>query len=395
MTRRIAILTGARSDYGIFRPVIRALEDSPQLDPVLFVTGMHLAGSFGHTVEEIEADGHPIAARVQCLLDGTSGASMGRSFALAAYGLVDALERESPDLLLLLGDRFETFAAASAATMVSVPIAHIHGGERTEGAIDEQMRHAITKLSHVHFASTQEYAARIRQMGEDPKRVFVSGAPGLDGIRLTPRATRAELAAHVGFDPDHPMILGTYHPVTLAEDGGVAEFDELCTALEGLSQTIVFTFPNADAGSQQIRDRLATFAERPNVFVTPNLGARLYYTAMAEAEAMVGNSSSGILEAASFGLPVVNVGTRQDGRQRAENVIDVRDGLEALRACLDRALSTEFRTAVSGIANPYGDGHAAERIAAALADLPPAKALLRKSFVDLSGGDAASAAGRP
>jgi len=375
-------MTGTRADYGILRPVIAAVDAEPGLTPMIFVTGAHLSPTFGSTVTTIEEDGYPIAARIESLLAGDSDASIARSFSIGAFGVADALERERPDILVLLGDRFETLAAASVASLMRIPLAHIHGGERTDGAVDDQIRHAISKLSHLHFAATETYAARLRQMGEDAERVFVSGAPSLDSIREVPLIDRGALAAGIGFDPARPFILCTYHSVTLALDKGQAEFDAVLAALETVDAEIVFTSPNADSGHQYIMDRLEQFGRRDNVHLVTTLGSRRYYSAMAEATMMVGNSSSGIIEAASFRLPVVNVGDRQAGRLSPENVIHVEGNEEAIRAGMRKARADDFVAGLSALENPYGDGHAAARIVRVLRDSALGEAVLTKRFVD-------------
>ncbi|MBL8492348.1 MAG: UDP-N-acetylglucosamine 2-epimerase (hydrolyzing), partial [Rhodocyclaceae bacterium] len=295
--------------------------------------------------------------------------------------------RRRPDLLVLLGDRSEMLAPAVAALPWNIPLAHLYGGKVTEGAIDERVRHALTKMAHLHFVSCRTYADRVRQMGEEAWRVFDVGLAGLDRIHRHPRAERAALCAELGLDPGSPFLLATFHPVTLepaAQDGQVAAFLE---ALEASGLAVVVTYPNADAGNARIAAALEEFARRrpERVRLLRHAGTRLYFDLLAQAAAMVGNSSSGVSEAPSFRLPVVNIGTRQDGAVKAANVIDVGYGAGDILAGIRRATSAAFREGLRDLRNPYGAGDASRRIVAALRDIPLDDRLLRKKFVDLPG----------
>lgn len=378
--RRVAVVTGSRADYGLYYYILQELHGRPDAHLQLVVTGMHLAPQFGLTVREVERDGFPIAARVEMLLAGDTGGSAGRSVGLAVIGLTQALEALGPDLLLLLGDRSEMLAASTAALHLGIPCAHIHGGESTEGAIDEAIRHAVTKLSHVHFAAAEVYAERIRRMGEEPWRVHVTGAPGLDHLYRTPRLGVPELSARLGVDFSRRVVLATFHPVTLELAHTGAYIRAFLDALEGCKIDVVFTYPNADPGGQQVLAAIQQrAAENPRLHLVPNMGSQLYFSAMAASAAMAGNSSSGIIEAPSLGLPVVNVGSRQAGRVRASNVIDVGYGTAEIRAGLERALhDQQFREQAARCANPYGDGHASERIVRVLMQLDLGPRLLHK-----------------
>jgi UDP-hydrolysing UDP-N-acetyl-D-glucosamine 2-epimerase len=383
--RTIGVVTVARSDYGLLRPVLRAIEADDALRLRLYVSGMHLAPAFGNTVEAIEADGFAIDERVETLAASDTPTGVATSMGLGAVAFAQAYARARPDLLVVLGDRFEVHAAALAALPFNLPVAHIHGGESTAGAIDDPIRHSLTKLSHLHFPATERYARRIAAMGEEPWRITVAGAPGLDTLREVEPLDRAALAARLGVDPQRPFVLITYHPVTLEPERAPERVDALLAALRDVDAQLVITHPNADTGRTAVLERLEAFAaQRTGAHLVVNAGIEAYAGLMAHAEAMVGNSSSGIIEAASFALPVVNVGMRQHGRVRAANVIDALDDTAAIRAALDRALDPAFRASLRGLVNPYGDGHAAQRIGARLREVELGERLLMKHFHEVA-----------
>jgi UDP-hydrolysing UDP-N-acetyl-D-glucosamine 2-epimerase len=385
--RRIGIVTTARADYGLYRPIEQALKGHPGVEVGYYVTGMHLSPEFGNTVREIEADGAPIWARVEVLLSSDSPLGTVSAMGLTVLQLGQVLASNHPDLLLVLGDRFEMFAAAAAAVPLAIPIAHVHGGEVTFGAMDESFRHAITKISHLHFPSTGAYARRLVQMGEEPWRVTVAGAPGLDAIRDLRPLERKELEDRVGIALAPAPLVVTLHPETLSGEDSGRHAGLLLEALAGRSEPIVFTMPNADAGGRAIADRIRAFvAGRPGAVLVPNLGTHAYVSLMSHAVAMVGNSSSGIIEAPSLGLPVVNIGSRQEGRVRGGNVVDADWSTAAIVQAIERATSPSFRQSLSGTANPYGGGRAGEIIAARLANTPLDRTLLVKRFHDLDAG---------
>jgi UDP-hydrolysing UDP-N-acetyl-D-glucosamine 2-epimerase len=382
--RTIAVVTVGRSDYGLMRPILRRIADEPKLQLQLFVSGAHLRPEFGNTWTEIEADGFAITDRVPAdpPEDRPESIPVAMAQGLANFGKVFAAHR--PDLLLLIGDRFEMHTAALAALPMRIPVAHVHGGELTFGAIDDALRHSMTKLSHLHFAATEEYAARIRQMGEEPWRVTVTGAPGLDNLFCTELLPIAVFAAKYGISLPNPPLLVTFHPVTLEHERTESHIAELLAALERFDVPIVFTLPNVDTGHRSIIGAIQDFvAHHARAFLVANLGTRDYFSAMSWSLAMVGNSSSGISEAASFKLPVVNIGNRQAGRVRAANIIDCESDREAISAAVGRAIEPAFRDTLSGLRNPYGDGHAAERITSRLRDVDLGPGLLVKRFVDL------------
>lgn len=379
--RSIGVVTVGRSDYGIYRPVLRELATRDGIEVMLFVGGAHLLERFGSTVEEIERDGYPIVARVDMLADGDSSLGVAESIGRGVTGFAQAFDRVRPDIVLVLGDRFEMLSAGIAALPLTIPVAHLHGGETTEGAIDESMRHALTKLSHLHFASTDAYARRIEQLGEESWRIIVSGAPALDAIREYTPLTDEQLAER-GVRLRGPTLLVTFHPVTLETDETVRQVDALVAAVDESGYDAVLTYPNADAGYSVIIERLERLPFGRFTLV-PSLGADAYYTVMGRVAAMVGNSSSGIIEAASFRLPVVDVGSRQRGRLRGANVIHVEPETNAIREGIARATSDRFRSSLESLVNPYGDGHAALRIGETLASVPLDNRLLVKRFHDL------------
>jgi UDP-N-acetylglucosamine 2-epimerase (non-hydrolysing)/GDP/UDP-N,N'-diacetylbacillosamine 2-epimerase (hydrolysing) len=378
--RTIAIVSGTRADYGLYLPILRRLSDEQNLKPAVIACGMHLAPDFGLTVGEIERDGFGPAMALETLLAGDTGASMARSAGMVMLTMPQALETIRPHILLVLGDRGEMLAAALAALHMNVPVAHIHGGECTFGAVDDSIRHALTMISHLHFVATDAYARRVQAMGEEPWRITVSGAPGLDNLRDIPLHSRQELAARLEIPLDGPLIMLTFHPVTREPGDAVSQATNVIEAACATGARIVATYPNADAGGRTIADLLLRYATaHPRLTVHRNLGQQTYLSLMRWADVMLGNSSSGIIEAPSLGLPVVNVGTRQEGRVRAANVLDVGYAMEEVADGLLRALTDEaFIQQARSCVNPYGDGHAAERIVAVLRDTPLDQGLLTK-----------------
>ncbi|MGH7446113.1 MAG: UDP-N-acetylglucosamine 2-epimerase, partial [Longimicrobiales bacterium] len=354
---------------------------SPDMALLLVVGGSHLAAQYGRTIDAIRADGVEIAATVDMTPATDSGVATAEAMGRGVTGFARAFADLAPDLAVVLGDRFEMLSAALAALPQRIPLAHIHGGELTEGALDDSIRHALTKLSHLHFVSTQEYARRVISLGEEPWRVVVSGAPALDNLRETPLMTREELDRAYGLRAGRSFLLMTYHPVTLEHERTAERVDAVCRAIARADLPVVVTYPNADMGSAAIIERIQAFAAtRPDVRIATNLGTRGYFSMMAHAAAMVGNSSSGIIEAASFRLPVVNVGDRQQGRVRGANVLDCEPDEAAIDAAIGRALAPGFRESLRDLRNPYGDGNAADRIVSTLATIPFDGRLLRKRF---------------
>ena len=385
MARTIGVVTVARSDYGHLVPLLEALRDTPGITLQLYVAGAHLSPRFGETVGAIEADGWPISARVETIGASDAAVEVAAGTGAGVAGFARAFAAGRPDLIVVLGDRAEMLAAAVAALPLAIPVAHLHGGEVTEGAIDEQARHAITKLAHLHFPAAEPYARRIRQMGEEPWRVHCVGAPGLDRFARGAAMPREELARRIGLPLRRPTLLVTFHPVTLEPGEAGGHSAELAGALEMVDGDVVITYPGADAAHDAVIRRLeALAATRPGTRMIPALGEDGYRALLQEADVMVGNSSSGLIEAPSFGLPVVNVGIRQQGRLRAANVIDVGHGREEIAAGIRRALAPGFRAGLRGLVNPYGDGNAAPRIARVLREVELGPRLVRKRFVDLA-----------
>jgi UDP-hydrolysing UDP-N-acetyl-D-glucosamine 2-epimerase len=384
--RRIGIVTTGRSDYGLLRPVIAGIRELPGLTVALYVTGSHLAPGFGETWREIEKDETPVAAKVEGLVGSDSPQAIAKSMATITAGFAQVFADQQPDLLLVLGDRFETHAAAVAALPFGIPLAHIHGGELSAGAIDESLRHGLTKMSHLHFTACETYARRVIQLGEEPWRVLVSGAPGLDNLRGFEPLTPGAFTEQFGFWPQAGFLLVTHHPVTRELDRTADQIGELLAGLEAAGRPIVFTHPCADAAGQIILQAIqAHSAQHQDARLVTSLGTQGYFTLLTHAAAMVGNSSSGILEAASFRLPVVNIGLRQHGRLRPANVIDVSAQRQAITQAISRATSPAFRRSLADLENPFGDGHAAKRIVSRLAEVPLDDRLRVKNFHDLPG----------
>ena len=336
------------------------------------------------TVNEIEADGFSVKERIECLSELSEPVDIAVAIGRGIQGFANLFTRWRPDILVVLGDRFDMYAAAIAAVPFTIPIAHIHGGEVTEGAIDEALRHSMTKCAHLHFVSTTENAHRVRQLGEEEWRITVSGAPGLDNLAIVELVDSETLRAEFGFDMMQPTLLATFHPITLELDQTEAHIRAFLDALDGINYPIVFTAPNADTGNHIIRKAIKLFvAAHPRTWLVDNLGTQKYFSLMKHAAAMVGNSSSGIIEAASFRLPVVNVGNRQKGRSHPSNVIDVPCKTNEISAAIGRAMGKIFRQGLADLNNPYGDGHAAERICDVLRDVNLDDSLLHKHFIDL------------
>jgi UDP-hydrolysing UDP-N-acetyl-D-glucosamine 2-epimerase len=380
MARRICVVTGSRAEYGLLYWVLHELRADPAFELQLVVTGMHLAHEFGHTVDEIEKDGFAIARRVEMLVSSDTAAGVAKSIGLGVIGMSDALETLRPDIVVVLGDRFEILAAAQACLVHNIPLAHIAGGDTTEGAFDESIRHAITKMSHVHFVTNALSAERVRQLGEDPAQVHVVGSPGLDHLRRTRLLDRSALEAALGARLGARNLLVTFHPVTLEPGAGVAQFDELLKALEETDEatTIWFTRPNADTGGRAIAARLddwaAAHGERVHVFAS--LGQLRYLSLMAQVDAVVGNSSSGLYEAPSFGVRSVDIGDRQRGRLAAASVMHCKP----THAAISTAIANAVAAGRAAVDNPYGDGDSARRIVEILRALPEPSALLQKTF---------------
>ncbi|HSP16252.1 MAG TPA: UDP-N-acetylglucosamine 2-epimerase [Thermoanaerobaculia bacterium] len=382
-SRRICIVTGSRAEYGRLRRLVALLNDDDRTEVRLVVTGSHLAPEFGLTVREIEDEMVRIDERVEIVLDSNSGLGMAKSLGLATMGLAEAFERQQPEIVLVFGDRYEMLGAASAALALRLPIAHIAGGQLTEGAMDDAIRHAITKLSHLHFASIESDRRRILQLGEAPERVFTVGSTGVDAIVHQQRLSRREVEERLGITLGERNLLVTFHPETLSPLPPERQIQELLTALARLDDDIklIFTMANVDAGGRALNAAVAAFVgSRPGktAFVA-SLGQEAYLSALALVQGVVGNSSSGIIEAPSFGIGTVNIGDRQKGRLRAASIVDCPLEAAAIGTAIDHLLSPVFRASLKGLRNPFGDGNSSERIRDVLATYP-LDGLIQKSF---------------
>jgi len=380
MKRRIAVVTTSRADYSHLYWPLHDLSRHPDVDLQLIAMGPHLSPEFGHTVREIEQDGIPIAARIECLLSSDTDVGMAKTIGLATLSLADCLGQMRPDLLLLIADRYEMLAPASVALALRIPLAHIEGGEISEGAIDDAVRHALTKMSHVHFTSTFAARDRVIALGEEAWRVHRAGAPSIDHLRRDTLYTLEQLQAQLQIEVKSPSTVVAYHPVTILTDT-TQEADELFTALREVSGQILFCYPNADAGSRELIQRTEQFrAHRPDTHIFVNLPALTYWSLLRQAAIMIGNSSSGIMETPSFALPTVNVGMRQQGRERSRNILDAAPDQADILAKIAIARSEQFRVSLKGMENPYGDGRASEKIVEVLTSVPLGEELLVKKM---------------
>lgn len=380
--KKLCIVTGTRAEYGLLYPLLNEIKREKDFRLQLVATGMHLSPDFGLTYREIEKDGFRIDGKVEMLLSSDSPVGIAKSIGLGISGFADVFERLGPDILVLLGDRFEIFAAATVAMTAGIPIAHIHGGELTEGLIDEPIRHSITKMAHLHFTSTAAYRQRVIQLGEDPGNVFAVGALGIDNIKSMRLLPRKKLEGRLGFNLKRKNILVTFHPVTLEKNTSGSQFAELLAAIDDLEDMgIIFTKPNADMYGRAIIEKMDSYVEaRPGKAVSfMSMGQLLYLSTMRHVDAIVGNSSSGIIEAPSFGIPTVNIGDRQRGRIKAESVIDCKPNKKAISRALRRAFSEDFKK----IRNPYGEGNAAKKIVRVLKRRQFSQSLIMKRFYDI------------
>lgn len=387
--RTLGVVTTSRADWGIYRPLLQAIQNHDDLALHLIVAGMHLSAEHGFTLRQIEEEGYKVGDKVECLHSSDTPEGISASMGLAVAGFARSLAVRRPDILVLLGDRFEMFGAACASAPMKIPLAHLHGGELTQGAVDDQFRHAMTKLSHLHFVSTEEYAKRVIQMGEEPWRVTVCGALSLDNLENIKLMGQADLEFELELSLNPAPLLVTYHPETLSRLEPKEQVGQLFSALEEIGRPVIFTLPNADAGGRELIQLINQFAKKHNwASIRDNLGSRRYFSLMSSAAAMVGNSSSGIIEAPSFGLPVVNLGDRQNGRARAANVIDVANEKRALLQAIQKVLRPGFKESLREMANPYYQGGAADLIVERLSREDLDQRLMIKRFYDLKAGQA-------
>ena len=383
--KKICVITGTRAEYGLLRQVMEGVNNSPTLELQLIVMGMHLSPEFGMTVEEIEIDGFFINRKIEMLLSSDTAVGVTKSMGLGLIGLADALAELKPDLVLILGDRYEIFAAAASAMIACIPIAHLHGGELTEGLIDEQIRHSISKMAHLHFVATEEYRSRVIQLGEQPDRVFGVGGLGADNIKRTKLLSKGMLEEVLDFKFLKRNLLVTFHPVTLERNSGNAQIGELLIALSDLNETgLIFTMPNADVEGRQIFSQIKNFCEiHPSAKAYTSLGQIRYLSCINQVDGVIGNSSSGLTEVPSFKKGTINIGDRQRGRLRAESIIDCEPNRASIDMAISKLFSPEFKSSLDFVKNPYGNGGASESIVRIL-EQTKFDDLLKKSFYDLS-----------
>lgn len=384
--RKICIVTGTRAEYGLLYWLMKEIAEDPELQLQIIATGMHLSPEFGRTYRQIEADGFVIDAKVEMLLSSDTVVGIAKSMGVGAIGFADALNSLQPDILLVLGDRFEMLAAAQAALVFQIPMAHIHGGEASEGAFDEGIRHAITKLARWHFVAAEPYRKRVVQMGESPDRVFNYGAPGLDQLSKIDWLTRDELESVLEIQLRAPVLLVTYHPVTLAGGDPVDAMTALINALKAFpDSTVIFTYPNADCGGRAIIECIDRFVEQHHAtsraFVS--LGQQRYLSLLREADVIVGNSSSGLTEAPALKKATVNVGDRQGGRLKAASIIDVAENCQDIIKAIQLALSDSFCEHLLETTSLYGEGSVSQKIKATLKTVALG---VRKPFFDIEHG---------
>lgn len=383
--RKICVVTGTRAEYGLLQGLIKKIIASAELELQLVVTGMHLSPEFGNTYKEIEADGFIIDKKVEILLSSDSHVGIGKSVGLGVMEFSEVFNQLEPEIILLLGDRFEIFAAAAAATMLCKPIAHLHGGELTEGAFDEAIRHSVTKMSHLHFTSCEQHKKRVIQLGEQPERVFNVGALGIDNILSVPLLSRKELEKAIEFNLAQKNILITFHSVTLESDSAEQQFSELLKAVDELEEThLIFTKSNSDPGGRVINAMIDDYVKenRHKSIAFTSMGQLRYLSALQFMDALVGNSSSGIIEAPSFNLAAINIGDRQKGRVRADSVIDCDPSYASINNALKKIDLPDFKKKLSNTINPYGDGNTSDKIINILQKFPFTN-ILKKSFYDI------------
>lgn len=384
MTRKICVITGTRAEYGLLRWVMQGIKDDPDLILQVIATGMHLSPEFGLTYREIEKDGFQIDRKVEMLTSSDTPVGIAKSMGLGLIGFADALNELKPDLIVVLGDRFEIFAAVSAALVARIPVAHLHGGETTEGAFDEALRHSITKMSHLHFVAADEYRQRVIQLGEQPEHVFLVGGLGVDNIKRLKLLDRAALEASLDFKLGKKNLLITFHPVTLEMSTAENQMAELLAALSTLVDTqLIFTMPNADTDGRALIKMVEQFvAQHPNARAYTSLGQLRYLSCIAQMDGVVGNSSSGLAEVPSFKKGTINVGDRQRGRLQAASVINCEPVRQGIEAALAELYAADFQARLSLVRNPYGEGGASEEVVKTIKDFE-INGIAMKSFYDL------------
>jgi GDP/UDP-N,N'-diacetylbacillosamine 2-epimerase (hydrolysing) len=384
MNRKICIITGTRAEYGLLRWVMQGIKDDNELTLQIIATGMHLSPEFGLTYRAIEQDGFQIDRKVEMLTSSDTSVGIVKSMGLGLIGFADALHDLQPDLIVVLGDRFEIFSAVSAALVARIPVAHLHGGETTEGAFDEALRHSITKMSHLHFVAAEPYRQRVIQLGEQPDRVFLVGGLGIDNIKRLQLLDRAALEASLDFKLGVKNLLITFHPVTLETATAEKQMEELLVALAKLKDTqLIFTLPNADTGGRSLIKMVQNFvAERANAYAYDSLGQLRYLSCISHVDGVVGNSSSGLAEVPSLNKGTINIGDRQRGRIQADSVINSEPTRESISAALVKLYSADFQTSLNKVINPYGEGGASTKVVNTLKHYP-LDSIVKKTFYDL------------
>lgn len=386
MKRKIAVITGTRAEYGLLSNVLRLLKEDEEFDLQLIVTGMHLSPEYGYTYKEIETDGFKIDKKIEILLSSDSSIGVSKSMGLAQISFAEAYDELQPDLILVLGDRYEILSAVTAAMIARIPVAHLNGGEKTEGAIDESIRHSLTKMSHLHFTATDEYSKRVIQLGENPNRVFNVGEVGLDNISILDLMTKSEFEESINFKLDKKCIIVTFHPVTLEKGQSVKQFQELLNAIDQLKDTtVIITHSNSDMEGREIIKLINEYvSQHPDKAVAfPSLGYRRYLSSLQFVDAVVGNSSSGIVEAPSFKTATINIGNRQKGRIQSKSVINTNPDSKSILAAFDKLYSESFQSQLKDVTNPYGQGSSSSKLIQVLKETDFTK-LIDKSFFDLN-----------
>ncbi|MEN3031000.1 UDP-N-acetylglucosamine 2-epimerase [Chromobacterium amazonense] len=384
MSRKICIITGTRAEFGLLRWLMQEVQVSPGLELQIVATGMHLSPEFGLTYQEIEQAGFTIDAKVEMLLSADTATAVTKSMGLGLIGFADTYAHLAPDLIVVLGDRFEILAAATAALIAGIPVAHLHGGETTEGAFDEAIRHSVTKMSHLHFVAAEEYRRRVIQLGEQPERVFLVGGLGVDAIKRTTLLTREELEKSIDFKLAARNLMITFHPITLGNQSSAQQMSELLSALDKLQDiNLIFTMPNADTGGRELSIMIEAFVARhKNARAYTSLGQLRYLSCLQYVDGVVGNSSSGLTEAPSMGIGTVNIGDRQKGRLSANSVIHCAPSQNSIHDAITRLYDSSYRLTLPQTVNPYGDGGASKRIVEILSNTPIGN-LTKKSFFNI------------
>ena len=379
--RNICVLTGTRAEYGLLRPVMQAIKENPTLKLSIIVTGMHLSKEFGYSLNEIIKDGFKITKKVEMNPEEDTGFSMAKYIGKGIMGMADAFKIINLDILLVLGDRMESLAGVIAAAYMNIPVAHIHGGDSARAGLDESARHSITKFAHIHFPVTKKSKERISKLGEDDWRIFTVGAPCLDTILNTKLLTESEIEKKFNLNLKNPFILMVQHSVTTEPEKTEKQIIETLEAIKELGYQTIIIYPNSDAGGRKIISKIKKYENLLFIKTYENLSHKEYLSLLKYASVMMGNSSSGIIESSSFKLPVVNIGIRQEGRERANNVIDVGHNKEEIIKAIKKALSPEFKEQLKDCKNPYGDGKTGKRIAKILSEIKIDKGLLQKKII--------------